>query len=239
MTCTRRDGGFDEQLGDYVDRTLPAPARAVLDAHLATCVACAALVADLQAIRAAVVALEQHTPPARVWANIAAAIEPAASGRHHWLAWLSTWQPVAAGAFALLLTTGLWWVGQALLPAATQDRLARAAERQSAGAGPLRTGEAHFSTAIAGLEAVTRSERDALDPATASVLQANLRVIDAAIVESRGALVTQPDSDLAQHSLMEALRTKVVLLQDTLTLINDVRRGEPGDPSFIGPGTNQ
>ena len=237
MTCIRRDGGFDEQLGDYVDRTLPAPARAALDAHLAACPACAAVAADLQAIRAAVFTLDQHTPPARVWTRIAAALEPPPA-RRDWLAWLAMWQPAAAAVVAVLLTTSLWWVGRGLLPAAVADRRAAAAERASAGDVALRHAELQFSTAIAGLEAVTRSERETLDPLTASVLQANLTVIDAAIVESRSALATEPESDLAEQSLLEALRTKVVLLQDTLTLINE-GRGDLNDPAGPGPGTNQ
>ena len=238
MICIRGDGGFAAQLGDYVDRTLPAPARAALDAHLAACPACAALAADLQAIRAAVFALDQHTPPARVWARIAAAIEPPPTPRH-WLAWLSGWQPVAAAAAAIVLTTSLWWVGQGLRPAAEEDRRAIAAEQTGAADRSLQYAEAHFSTAIAGLEAITRSEGTALDPLTASVLQANLTVIDAAIVESRTALASEPESDLAQQSLIEALHTKVVLLQDTLTLINGVRGGIEDDAAGPGPGTNQ
>ena len=239
MTCIRRDGGFDAQLGDYVDRTLPAPARAALDAHLAACPACAALAADLQAIRAAVFTLDQHTPPARVWAKIAAAIEPPRPAPRGWLAWPSGWQPLAAGAVAVVLTASLWWVGQGLLPAAEADRRAIAAGQAAAADRSLQYAEAHFNTAIAGLEAVTLSGGSALDPLTASVLQANLTVIDAAIVESRTALASEPESDLAQQSLIEALHTKVVLLQDTLTLINGARGGVEDAGAGPGPGTNQ
>jgi hypothetical protein len=51
-------------------------------------------------------------------------------------------------------------------------------------------------------------------------------VIDAAIDQSRAALERQPDSDAAQESLFQALRTKVALLQDTLSLVTERREGD-------------
>jgi hypothetical protein len=95
--------------------------------------------------------------------------------------------------------------------------------------------EQQYTTAIAGLEDITMKERASLDDDTAEVLQANLTVIDGAIGESRAALDQQPESTIAQESLVEALRNKVVLLQDTVALINATR---PGDTDTI-TGLNQ
>ena len=50
---------------------------------------------------------------------------------------------------------------------------------------------------------------------TADVLKANLTVLDGAIGESREALQKEPENDVAQESLFDALRNKVALLQDT------------------------
>ena len=86
-----------------------------------------------------------------------------------------------------------------------------------------------------GARVVTMKERAALDDDTAEVLQANLTVIDSAIGESRAALDQQPESTIAQESLVEALRNKVALLQDTVALINATR---PGDTDTI-TGLNQ
>ena len=50
-------------------------------------------------------------------------------------------------------------------------------------------------------------------------------MIDQAIGESRSALRSQPSSTNAQDSLFEAMRNKVALLQQTVELINEVRKG--------------
>ncbi|MGH9201872.1 MAG: hypothetical protein ACRD2A_11625, partial [Vicinamibacterales bacterium] len=57
------------------------------------------------------------------------------------------------------------------------------------------------------------------------VLQRNLSVIDQAIGESRAALQSQPSNDTAQEGLFDGLRTKVALLQQTVELINEMRKG--------------
>jgi phosphoenolpyruvate-protein kinase (PTS system EI component) len=125
----------------------------------------------------------------------------------------------------VLIAAGLSWTGQ---------RLADAPD--AAGRGAIATTEeldtehqdveAHYATAIARLEQITSAERSLLDPDTAGVLDAGLSVIDEAIAQSRAALGTQPESELAQDSLYQALSRKVTVLQAMLALINEMRRGD-------------
>ena len=68
-----------------------------------------------------------------------------------------------------------------------------------------------------------------LDPQVAAVLQKNLTVIDQAVTESREALRSQPSSSNAQNGLFDALRTKVALLQQTVELINEMRKGNQAE----------
>ena len=89
------------------------------------------------------------------------------------------------------------------------------------------------------LEQATSADRSALDPETADALDAGLTVIDEAIGESRAALQTQPESELAQVSLFEALRRKVSLLQDMLALINEMRQGNQDGAARIMSELNQ
>jgi hypothetical protein len=101
----------------------------------------------------------------------------------------------------------------------------------------LRQAEAHYEKAIQGLEQIANAEKGALDPQTAATLQKNLSVIDQAISESRAALRAEPTSQPAQMSLIDSFKTKMGLLQDTVALINDMRRGnEAGAARIVSSG---
>jgi hypothetical protein len=226
MTCTMHGRGFEGQVDDYVDGTLPDAARSAFEAHLVLCPACRTLAADLRAIRAAARTLEPHVPPPHVWTRLTAAID-GRPRRSLIGSWLGAWQPIASAAVAILLASSLWWVADGLAPAGESRRssTAPAGEYTDSLYETYRDAEQHFTGAIAKLEQITAAERESLDPGTADVVKANLTVIDKAILESRTALRSEPQSEVAQESLFEALRQKVTLLQDTLALINEMRKG--------------
>src|SRR5258706_578525 len=100
----------------------------------------------------------------------------------------------------------------------------------------LRAAEEHYTKAITGLEQITRTEQGTLDPGPAATLQKNLAVIDQAISESRAALQTQPASEPAQESLVENFKAKIGLLQDTVALINEMRKGNEAGGARIVSG---
>jgi anti-sigma factor RsiW len=230
-------------IDDYVDGTLDAGDRGRVEAHVASCAACRALAEDLQAIRRAAGTLERHQPPARAWTRLAASLDAERSRRFGW----RPPSPGLALAATLLLVVGgtSWMLWQQMqtpaAPARTQapasvpadPELVQSVETE------LKLAEEHYQKAIAGLEQITRTESAALDPQVASVLQKNLEVIDQAIGESRAALQTQPTSEVAQESLFEALRNKVSLLQDTVVLINEMRKGNQEGAARIVSGLNQ
>ena len=64
-------------------------------------------------------------------------------------------------------------------------------------------------------------------------------MIDSAINESRTALRAQPDSQIAQESLFDAFRRKVSLLQDTIALMNEMRKGNPEGAARVVEGLNK
>ena len=88
----------------------------------------------------------------------------------------------------------------------------------------------------AGLALIDNSEQSELDPRTAATLQKNLAVIDQAISESRAAVRAQPASEPAQQSLVENFKTKIALLQDTVALINEMRKGNEAGAARIVSG---
>jgi hypothetical protein len=239
---------------DYVDGTLAAEERSAIETHLAACAACRVMANDFRAIRSAAGNLERHTPPAKAWADIASAVERERTqsfmGRIFGSVAPSSAGPIVRSGFAvaallLLLVGGTSWfvwnrmsnaepaLRTAIPAPATDPELAQTVEHE------LKLAEEHYQNAIAGLEKITRSESATLDPQVAAVLQKNLEVIDQAIGESRAALQTQPTSDVAQESLFEALRNKVVLLQETVVLINEMRKGNQEGTARIVSGLNQ
>lgn len=231
-------------IDDYVDGAIAAEDRIRVDAHLATCPACHAMAEDISHIRLAALGLEKQTPPARAWARLSAALEEERRRPRWWSLASLGWQPIAVAAALLVIvggTSAVLWRQMSVAPARGTTATAPAADPELVQSveTELRLAEEHYQKAIAGLEQITRTESAALDPQVASVLQKNLAVIDQAIGESRAALHTQPASDVAQESLFEALRNKVSLLQDTVVLINEMRKGNQEGAARIVSGLNQ
>lgn len=241
MSCEQHES----VIGDLVDGTLDGAPRHQLESHLAACASCAQLVEDLLIVRRAARGLPSMDLPPDVWAQVSAAIEadrPAQRGPRHWQRLVL---PLAAAAVlvAAIAASVVWrregppatatGVTQAVDPAtATSAELLGSVEAE------FRLAEKHLESAVAGLEVLAR-DRQALDPQIAADLQKSLLVIDQAIGESRAALRTQPLSSQAQDSLFEAFRSKIVLLQDTISLINEVRKGNQAEAARIADDMNK
>jgi hypothetical protein len=103
----------------------------------------------------------------------------------------------------------------------------------------FRLAEQHLQSGIAKLEEAARADDAAIDPQTAATLKKNLEVIDQAIAESRAALNSEPQSTIARDSLFQALRRKVDLLQDTIALMNEMRKGDAAGAAQIMEGLNK
>jgi hypothetical protein len=225
----------NETINEYVDGVLSAETCAEVEHHLQTCAQCALLVAELQHVIRAAGALSPVAPPAHVWSRLESRLDDSSAGKTGQRAegkWQNVWgwrrQPwlaaLATAAAVLIMTiVGVRLAGpigrhsQPSGTAADTGELARSVESE------LREAEGHYQKAIAGLQLIADAEKGTLDPATAATLQKNLAVIDQAINESRTALNADPNSGSAQASLLEGLKAKVTLLQDTVGLINDLR----------------
>lgn len=156
------------------------------------------------------------------------------------MAWLA-----AAAALLVITTAGIWSLtgpsphsnGRAAIAdnQATVDPNDAVATVQA----ELQLATEHYEKAIQQLEQIARTENSALDPQVAAVLQRNLQVIDQAIGESRAALQTQPASADVQESLFDAMRSKVALLQQTVELINEMRKGNSAEAGRLIQGLNQ
>jgi anti-sigma-K factor RskA len=245
---------------DYVDEALDPRQRADLERHLEACADCRRLVDDLREIRSAVAGLQNdlREPPVRAWARLERAIKWEHQSRSTENT-QNTWRRFALR-YPRALRSAMWLAAAAVLVVATVVGLRFRSERQpttaanrapaaasSVSAGEaaqtveaeLRAAEEHYTKAITGLEQITKTEQGALDPGTAATLQKNLAVIDQAILESRAALRTQPASEPAQASLVENFKAKLGLLQDTVALINEMRKGNEAGAARIVSGLKQ
>ena len=255
-------------LNDYVDGSLAAAERSDVDQHLAACAACRQTVDDLREILRATAELELREPPVRSWSRLERAIKierehaapatPGAGARAvpldgargsqasaataRLMRSRSAWLAGLAAAAALVLATT---IGVRYLPARHTDAPAATSGPAPAGDAAqsieteLRQAEAHYENAIKGLESIATSEQSELDPRTAATLQKNLAVIDQAISESRAAVRAQPANEPAQQSLIDGFKTKIGLLQDTVALINEMRKGNEAGAARIASGLKQ
>lgn len=247
MTCTE----LLDRAADIVDGDVPAAVREAVDTHLASCAACRATVADLRRIAQTAATLDPVAPPATAWHRIAAGLQadpdfrrlgkPARQSHVHaapgW-AWLA-----AAAVLVVFVGGGLWMLRQSV-PAGSHA--AGAAAGNAGGADPVESVEAelqlaadHYEKAISALERAASQGDSPLDPELTATLRRNLEVIDAAIAESRGALRGAPDNRVAQESLLDAFRRKLALLQDTVALMNEMRKGNQAGAARIVEGMNK
>jgi hypothetical protein len=229
MTCE----DCDRLLGDYVDGALPAPVLNDVDVHLAHCPRCFAVATDCGTVRMLAGSLEPQLPPARVWHTLAAATR-APRVRPSLYSLVAAWQPAAAAAVLVTCVMGLSWLG---------DRLSLVNAPVPVSGAPAEIGddyshrltEGGYTSTIARLEALTVAQRTTLDPEMVDVLATGMTVIDTAIDQSRAALAATPESEVAQDSLFQALRSKVELLQGTLGLINDMRNSAERMAAELNP----
>jgi anti-sigma factor RsiW len=242
VSCER----YESLIGDLVDGTLDGAPRHELEAHLATCATCTRLAEELLVVRRAARGLPPIELPPTAWARVSAAVEAERAAQRTPRRWQRFVLPLAAAAVlvAAIGVTVTWRRDvrpTAPAPAATRPidhATATSAELMGSVEAEFQQAEQHLETAVAGLEVLAR-DRQALDPQVAADLQKSLHVIDQAIGESRAALKTQPMSTQAQDSLFEAFRSKIVLLQDTISLINEVRKGNQAEAARIADGMNK
>jgi len=232
MTCADLQS---DVLVDLVDGRLEPAHQRDIERHLEACAECRALVTDLRSIRASAFMLDRREPGAALWSKLQAAIaaEPAPRGRLLSLGRrsLGGGVPVWLGAAAVLILATIIGLLPLLNRNAAPDPTAAAPPEVTVEsvAAEFEAAEQHYQKAIDDLQTIANKDTGELDPELAAVLQKNLTVIDQAISESRVALRAQPSSTNAQDGLFNALRTKVALLQQTVELINEMRKGNQAE----------
>ena len=254
LSCAR----IDERLADYLEGDLAEGERIALEAHIASCVRCTALVRDLSDLRTEAGELPELTPSRDLWSGIAERIEtpvvplvvraagtPNVERRRG-----DRLRLVAVAAALVAVTAGVTYTLTVSRSGATpqvavvspdsgrdstasaltrspstvavvdsvpkidrQDSSAQQPTTQNVGSAP-----AASSREIDRLRTVFVRNRGQMDPRTAAIIEANLKVIDDAIAQSKAALAQDPASRFLNNQLNTALDKKLELLRTAAQL---------------------
>jgi hypothetical protein len=250
-----------DRASDFIDGTLDAATLADVDAHVSSCESCRSLIADLRRVQQLTQSLDRQPLPAGGWARVRARLEAdpefaaAGAGRTtlqrpvspaqrsvRWLALAAALVLVVGSALYYVVSRPLGPSSASLPPPATGTPASANASQQDlvqSIEADLQAAASHYEKAIANLEAVAGSSDSPLDPELMATLRTNLQLIDKAIDDSRAALKAAPESPLAQESLFDAFRRKVALLQDTIALMNEMRKGDADGAARVVQGLNK
>ncbi|HEY6219517.1 MAG TPA: zf-HC2 domain-containing protein [Gemmatimonadaceae bacterium] len=223
MNCTEFESRLPEVIDDAVD--LPAEMRA----HMESCASCRGLFLDLRTIQSEATRLSPIAPGRDLWSGIADRIEapvvPLAGTTTRMRLRRPSWTAAGIAAAALIVVTASVTYRMARRPTtavAPVSTVAASPVSPSVDSQPIPAPKvrlasnvpvAEYDRQIASLRAVLDSGRGRLDPATLAILERNLRMIDSAIAQCRGALASDPASQFLFESLNKAYQSKVRLLR--------------------------
>ena len=214
--------------------------------HRAACAECAVVWADLERISAEAGRLPLLTPSRDLWLGIESRIDASAAAqtraavtplqsRRGWLVRPAFRMAIAASAL-VAVSAGVTWqvatsgsiaqaVGSATPSAIVPSAVGIAQLGQLSELASLTSVNQtviSMDREIADLQSIVDERRDLLDPATITVLEQNLALIDRAIAESRRALEADPASRFLAAQFARAYTSKLTLLRDVATLPTDI-----------------
>jgi hypothetical protein len=186
---------------------------------------------ELRAVAARAAALPARAPDRDLWAGVSerigaenrrvTAFTPRARRRFTF----TLPQLAAAGIALMVLSGGMVWLASSGDPradfppvdaVATSDGAAAAGGRVDVA--PVRLADPQFQGAVEDLERLLEAGRSRLDPETVRVLEQNLATIDAAIEQSRLALLKDPANTFLNNHLAAAQHRKLALLRRATAL---------------------
>jgi anti-sigma factor RsiW len=244
MTCERSR----QQIQELIDGTLGPIRRSELEQHLDECASCRALFEDLRKVRDAAASIPTLEPPDHVWMQIAGRLRqegrvhdrsaPARAPRLQY-AWLGI-----AAALVIAVGAALMYV---IVPdsqpggdgPATIAGNAPATDTVQSGVEDLRQAEKLLQSGVAKLRDGLGSDGQSLPAPVAATLESNLKILDQAIAESSAAVQAEPQNVAARTSLFDSLQRKISLLQDTIALMNEMRKGNAAGVAQVVEGVNK
>jgi anti-sigma factor RsiW len=217
-----------ELLDDYLDGELTPREERDVRRHLMQCEPCREQEAALRRLLDSAAELPEEILPGRdLWSGIAARLEPRAELRERQARDAAVVVPLPrrrpVPAWMRAAATVVLVAGATLLALRLPERRAAPEVEPVAAAGVAATADAalvafqpverEYRAAIDDLARVLEERRGELAPQTVRVLEENLRVIDAAIEESRQALEADPASRELTRMLADAYNAKLGVLR--------------------------
>ena len=220
-----------DRLSEYLDDELASGDRTALEAHLATCPECSAVLADLRRLVQRARLLEPRGPARDLWPGIATRIgatPPASTGvvdmasrRGSARRWsFSLPQLVAAAILLMTFSGGTVWLFRSPAFSPTVRATGPLAAGTPAAMNASSSASQNYAAAVADLERVLATGRGQLDTTTVRVIEQNLAAIDHAIAEAQRALVADPANLYLNTHLAETMRRKLDLLRQAATLVH-------------------
>lgn len=209
---------WTNRLSEYLDGELDTTEHAALEAHLATCGACYATLAELRAVVAQAKALEDSPPATDLWSGIAQQIrrEHVPERRDRLVRRrfsLTIPQLLAASIALVLLSAGVMWT--ALHSGGQSDNQVVTETPSPAPPNQFRPArwKVQSDMAIVELQDALTINEGKLDTATVRVVRENLAIIDRAIAQAQKALRQDPGNTYLNLHLANTMRQKIELLR--------------------------
>jgi anti-sigma factor RsiW len=201
-----------QKLNDYVDGALSQDDIAAIEVVLANDQEAQAEVAFLQQLAHDASALPQVIAPRRdLWAGVANRI--ASKPALPWMRWTRFAVAAVLLVAASSAVTVLYMKQTIEVPA-----LVLAKKEVTPILAAFQASEQTYSTAIDQLTKTMHQRRDVLAPETVAAIEANLKVIDEAILASRVALDADPNNQASVHLILAMYKRKVDLLQQIVEM---------------------
>jgi len=214
---------FADQLSAYLDDELDLPRRRRLEAHLAECADCSALLADLRAIVAAAPGYSGRGPSRDLWSDIerrldepevvpiGPALRPSGGPT---VRRFSLPQLIAASLVMAALGGGATWLVSHGKPSDRPTvQLSDLAVRVPDSTKTVAYAESQYDSAVHDLEQLLAAGRSRLDTATVRTVEQSLQKIDTAIAEARAAIQRDPANGYLSRQIAANMRRKLNLLR--------------------------
>lgn len=204
---------WTDRLSAYLDDELDSATRQQLEAHLAACAACAAVLAELKVVVATARGFEGRPPGRDLWPALRADIERtrvvALPRRFAWR------HLIAAGLVMGAVGAAAAWLASRGAPERSSGAASPLAAAPDSASRPnvMLTSSEGYEQAVRDLEAVLDAGRATLDTATVRVLEESLRTIDQAIAEARTAVQRDPANAYLNSQIAARMQQKLAILR--------------------------